>query len=62
RPVVDDAVTGGSAMVDRDLQNDNLARKLAAEDLQHAVIAPHTNVPHGPRRYAAPRVKRDVAR
>jgi hypothetical protein len=30
-------------MVDGDLRNDNLARKLAEEDLQHAVIARQSN-------------------
>jgi hypothetical protein len=29
---MDDAVIGGSAMVDGDFRNDNLARKLAEDD------------------------------
>ena len=40
---MDDAVAGGSAMVDGDLRYDNPARKLAEEDIQHAVIAAYTN-------------------
>src|SRR5271163_2837869 len=43
-----DAVAGGSAMVDGDLWNDNLARNLVEEEIQHAVIAAHTNAPPGP--------------
>ena len=39
RPVMDDAVAGGSAMIDGDLRYDNLARKLAEEDIQHAMGA-----------------------
>ncbi|HEX3683498.1 MAG TPA: hypothetical protein VHU83_13255 [Bryobacteraceae bacterium] len=35
-------------MVDGDLRNDNLARKLAEEDVQHAVIAAYTNALQGP--------------
>jgi hypothetical protein len=45
---MDDAVTGGSAMVDGDLGYDNLARKPAEEDIQHAVIAAYTNALQGP--------------
>ncbi|HEX4260282.1 MAG TPA: LysR family transcriptional regulator, partial [Acetobacteraceae bacterium] len=51
-------------MVDGDLGHDNLARKLAAEDIQHAVIAASTNALQSPddmRRRAfnaAPRVYR----
>jgi DNA-binding transcriptional LysR family regulator len=45
---MDDAVAGGSAMVDGDLGYDNLARKLAKEDIQHAVIAAYTNALKGP--------------
>jgi DNA-binding transcriptional LysR family regulator len=44
---MDDAVAGGSAMIDGDLRNDNLARKLAKDDIQHAAIAPHTNALQG---------------
>jgi DNA-binding transcriptional LysR family regulator len=40
---MDDAVAGGSAMVDRYLRNDNLVRKLAEDDIQHAVIAAYPN-------------------
>ena len=35
-------------MVDRDLRNENLARKLAEEDIQHAVIAAHTTALQDP--------------
>ena len=35
-------------MVDGDLRNDNLARELAEDDIQHAAIAAHTNVLQGP--------------
>ncbi|MCA6112590.1 LysR substrate-binding domain-containing protein [Bradyrhizobium cenepequi] len=35
-------------MVDGDLRNDNLARRLAEEDIQRAVIAAHTNALQGP--------------
>jgi DNA-binding transcriptional LysR family regulator len=45
---MDDAAAGGNAMVDVDLRNDNLARKLAAEDIQRAVMATHTNALQGP--------------
>ena len=37
---MDDARAGGSEIVDGDFQNDNLARKLAEDDIQHAVILP----------------------
>src|SRR5689334_13424142 len=42
-----DAVAGGSAMVDGDLGYDNPARKVAEEDIQHAVIAAYTNALKG---------------
>ena len=51
-------------MVDGDLRYDNLARKLAEEDIQHAVIAAYTNAlkdPEDKRRRAfnaTPRVYR----
>ena len=35
-------------MVDVDLRNDNLARKLAEEDIQRAVMATHANALQGP--------------
>ena len=35
-------------MVDGDLRNGNLARKLAEDDIQHTVIAPPTNALRGP--------------
>jgi DNA-binding transcriptional LysR family regulator len=35
-------------MVDGDLRNNNLARKLAKDDIRHPVIAPHTNALQGP--------------
>ena len=35
-------------MVDENLRHDNLARKLAEEDIQHATIAAHTNALQGP--------------
>ena len=40
---MDDAGAGGSTMVDGDFRNDNLARKLAEDDIQHAVIARQSN-------------------
>jgi DNA-binding transcriptional LysR family regulator len=45
---MDDAAAGGNAMVDVDLRNDNLARKLAEEDIQRAVMATHANALQGP--------------
>lgn len=35
-------------MVDGELRNDNLARKLAEGDIQRAIVAAHTNAPQGP--------------
>ena len=34
-------------MIDVDLRNDNLARKLAEDDIQHALIVPQTNALQG---------------
>ena len=45
---MDDAVAGGSAMVDGDLRYDKLAHKLAEENIKHAVIAAYTNALKGP--------------
>ena len=40
---MDDAVAGGSAMVEGDLLYDKLAHKLAEENIKQVVIAAYTN-------------------
>ena len=45
---MDDAVPGGTAMIDGDLRKDKLARKLAEEEIQLAVIVASANALQGP--------------
>jgi DNA-binding transcriptional LysR family regulator len=46
---MEDAAAGGNAMVDGDIRNDNLARKLTEGHIQPAVIAAHTNALQDPK-------------
>jgi DNA-binding winged helix-turn-helix (wHTH) protein len=45
---MDDAVAGGSAMLDGDLRYDKLAHSLAEDNIKHAVLVASTNAMKGP--------------